>query len=155
MAAILYRPQCVNSRSPGRNALWSLEICVHFIQNVRRLHANTQLCVIFESIGTSVCEWCLIVIVYHIFCILNLFESVTQCQLCIIFVWNESVTNDACIWRLWYQKQVQYIPRNMHTVFALLCFVVIKHWLIFPYPSGLLHWHCGNLKIAPVPAKQP
>ena len=50
---------------------------------------------------------------------------------------------------------VQYIPRNMHTVFALLCFVVVRHWLIFPYPSGLLHWHCGNLTIAPVPAKQP
>ena len=32
----------------------------------------------------------------------------------------------------------------MHTVFALLCFVVVIHWLIFPYPSGLLHWHCGN-----------
>ena len=50
---------------------------------------------------------------------------------------------------------VQYIPRNMHTVLALLCFVVVIHWLIFPYPSGLLHWHCGNLTIAPVPAKQP
>ena len=36
---------------------------------------------------------------------------------------------------------MQYIPRNMHTVFALLCFVVVIHWLIFPYPSGLLHWH--------------
>ena len=34
---------------------------------------------------------------------------------------------------------LQYIPRNMHTVFALLCFVVVIHWLIFPYPSGLLH----------------
>ena len=43
----------------------------------------------------------------------------------------------------------------MHTVFALLCFVVVIHWLIFPYPSGLLHWHCDNLTIAPVPAKQP
>ena len=50
---------------------------------------------------------------------------------------------------------LQYIPRNMHTVFALLCFVVVIYWLIFPYPSGLLHWHCGNLTIAPVPAKQP
>ena len=50
---------------------------------------------------------------------------------------------------------IQYIPRNMHTVFALLCFVVVIHWLIFPYPLGLLHWHCGNLTIAPVPAKQP
>ena len=43
----------------------------------------------------------------------------------------------------------------MYTVFALLCFVVVIHWLIFPYPSGLLHWHCGNLTISPVPAKQP
>ena len=50
---------------------------------------------------------------------------------------------------------IQYILRNMHTVFALLCFVVVLHWLIFPYPSGLLHWHCDNLTIAPVPAKQP
>ena len=50
---------------------------------------------------------------------------------------------------------IQYIPRNMHTVCALLCFVVVIHWLIFQYPSGLLHWHCGNLTIAPVPAKQP
>ena len=50
---------------------------------------------------------------------------------------------------------VQYIPRNLHTVFALLCFVLVIHWLIFPYPSGLLHWHCGNLTFAPVPAKQP
>ena len=54
----------------------------------------------------------------------------------------------------WFYR-AQYIPRNMHTVFALLCFVVVIHWLIFPYPSGLLHWHCGNLTIAPVPAKQP
>ena len=51
--------------------------------------------------------------------------------------------------------ELQYIPRNMHTVFALLCFVVVIHWLIFPYPPGLLHWHCGNLTIAPMPAKQP
>ena len=51
--------------------------------------------------------------------------------------------------------RIQYIPRNMHTVLALLCFVVVIHWLIFPYPSGLLHWHCDNLTIAPVPAKQP
>ena len=43
----------------------------------------------------------------------------------------------------------------MHTVFALLCFVVVMHWLIVPYPSGLLRWQCGNLTIAPVPAKQP
>ena len=51
--------------------------------------------------------------------------------------------------------QIQYIPRNVHTVFALLCFVVVIHRLIFPYPPDLLCWHCGNLAIAPVPAKQP
>ena len=56
---------------------------------------------------------------------------------------------------LYWPSLIQYIPRNMKTVFALLCFVVVIHWLIFPYPSGLLHWHCGNLTIAPVPAKQP
>ena len=50
---------------------------------------------------------------------------------------------------------IQYISRNMHAVFALLCFVVVVHWLIFPYPPGLLRRHCGNLTIAPVPAKQP
>ena len=54
-----------------------------------------------------------------------------------------------------FYSALEYILRNMHTVFALLCFVVVIHWLIFPYPSGLLHWHCGNLTIAPVPAKQP
>ena len=26
---------------------------------------------------------------------------------------------------------IQYTPRKMHTVFALLCFVVVIHWLIF------------------------
>ena len=39
----------------------------------------------------------------------------------------------------------------------LLCCALL--WLyidwFFPYPTGLLHWHCGNLTIAPVPAKQP
>ena len=64
---------------------------------------------------------------------------------------NQNPSHDACS----SGYTLQYIPRNMHTVFALLCFVVVIHWLIFPYPSGLLHWHCGNLTIAPVPAKQP
>ena len=77
---------------------------------------------------------------------------------------NSIVTNAGlrvfieCLCESFYAKQfghVQYIPRNMHTVFALLCFVVVIHWLIFPHPSGLLHWHCGNLTISPVPAKQP
>ena len=66
----------------------------------------------------------------------------------LLLSWNSCLTNNR-------KPQIQYIPRNMHTVFALLCFVVVIHWLIFPYPSGLLHWHCGNLTIAQVPAKQP
>ena len=68
--------------------------------------------------------------------------------------WN--ISNHSCSGAIFFTlSTLQYIPRNMHTVFALLCFVVVIHWLIFPYPSGLLHWHCGNLTIAPVPAKQP
>ena len=63
------------------------------------------------------------------------------------YMWNANTKS----WR----RDIQYIPRNMHTVFALLCFVVVIHLTDFPYPSGLLHWHCGNLAIAPVPAKQP
>ena len=68
-------------------------------------------------------------------------------------VWSEGgITH---LWKSCIFNTIQYIPRNMHTVFALLCCVVVIHWLIVPYPSGLLHWHCGNLAIAPVPAKQP
>ena len=29
------------------------------------------------------------------------------------------------------RHRIQYIPRNMHTVFALLCFVMVIHWLFF------------------------
>ena len=73
-------------------------------------------------------------------------------------LWNGAFAGyKVCHWKVTkhFEGGVQYIPRNMHTDFALLCFVVVIHWLIFPYPSGLLHWHCGNLTIAPVPAKQP
>ena len=41
---------------------------------------------------------------------------------------------------------------------CVFCFTVLccgYAWTGFPYPSGLLYWHCGNLTIAPVPAKQP
>ena len=68
---------------------------------------------------------------------------------------NEEYLRNTLMFKFSFMPDIQYIPRNMHTVFALLCFVVVIHWPIFPYPSGLLHWHCGNLTIAPVPAKQP
>ena len=70
-------------------------------------------------------------------------------------VYYEYLGKLTCYNENWLILDLQYIPRNMHTVFALLCFVVVIHWLIFPYPSGSLHWHCGNITIAPVPAKQP
>ena len=81
----------------------------------------------------------------------------------IYWSYQRSHNNTFCMLRMLFKncigwsakRSLQYAPRNMHTVFALLCFVVVIHWLIFPYPSGLLHWHCGNLTIAPVPAKQP
>ena len=75
-------------------------------------------------------------------------ETIMYVHFCVVSSRNE-------ISYLLLERHVQYIPKNMHTVFALLCFVVVIHWLISPYPSGLLHWHCGNLTIAPVPAKQP
>ena len=48
-----------------------------------------------------------------------------------------------------------YPKKYAHGFCFAVLFVVIIHWLIFPYPSALLHWHCGNLTIAPLPAKQP
>ena len=73
----------------------------------------------------------------------------------IIFLYSNGCWPSLGYTAIWLHGVIQYIPRNMHTVFALLCFVVVIHWLIFPYPPGLLRWHCGNLTIAPVPAKQP
>ena len=49
------------------------------------------------------------------------------------------------------------LPRNYaHTCSSmhLLYFVVALDVLIYPYPSGLLHWHWGNCIIAPVPVIQ-
>ena len=83
----------------------------------------------------------------------NTYELTSSFVLLIPFVMEPLVKGQWCT--VIPMKHIQYIPRNVHTVFALLCFVVVIHWLIFPYPSGLLHWHCGNLTIAPVPAKQP
>ena len=81
----------------------------------------------------------------------------TQIFLCFMSSLSSQVAFSLHVWikRCGWSHYLQYIPRNMHTVFALLCFVVVIHWLIFPYPPGLLHWHCGNLTIAPVPVKQP
>ena len=54
---------------------------------------------------------------------MNTFQTqFRQCWLRYI-LWNCSRLNTT---------DLQYIPRNMHTVFALLCFVVVIHWLIFP-----------------------
>ena len=54
------------------------------------------------------------------------------------------------------QMDAYSISQEICTRFLLCCALL---WLyidwFFPYPSGLLHWHCGNLTISPVPAKQP
>ena len=84
--------------------------------------------------------------------IVNFTTLLTECHTYIFFAGGGGGGGGGDLGAILY---VQYIPRNMHTVFALLCFVVVIHWLIFPYPSGLLHWHYGNLTIAPVPVKQP
>ena len=96
--------------------------------------------------------------VYPLSYMICIFHSLTMSYMMYSFV---ELSSD--IWYIFWNHlgtavapaMLQYIPGNMHTVFALLCFVVVIHWVIFPYPSGLLHWHCGNLTIAPVPAKQP
>ena len=72
-----------------------------------------------------------------------------------VILWLKCIPEHKWTPMLTFKVYIQYISRNMHTVFALLCFVVVIHWLIFPYSSGLLHWHSGNLTIAPVPAKRP
>ena len=53
--------------------------------------------------------------------------------------------------KVWYTV---YPKKYAHAFcFAVLC---CGYTLTdFPYPSDLLHWHCGNLTIAPVPVKQP
>ena len=48
---------------------------------------------------------------------------------------------------------VQYIPRNMHTVFALLCFVVVIHWLIFPISIRLTSLALGQSNDCPSASK--
>ena len=91
---------------------------------------------------------------------INIYKEREICMIVymLTFLLTDKELHKYSIWTPQFNCQfvmLQYIPRNMHTVLALLCFVVVIHWLIFPYPTGLLHWHCGNLTIAPVPAKQP
>ena len=53
--------------------------------------------------------------------------------------------NVSLTYKIWDNQYMYSISQEICTrFFALLCFVVVIHWLIFPYPSGLLHWHCGN-----------
>ena len=156
-ATILSRPQCVN--------MW-------------RISVQTAYCIRFQYIILTSQQQTIATfsrtIFYRYFCHYNsaIYLVYFQCQ--VWYKWRFPLmgTNNipTCPYlhldhanlikwkRNWIKnvhRYLQYIPRNMHTVFALLCFVVVIHWLIFPYPSGLLHWHCGNLTIALVPAKQP
>ena len=51
-------------------------------------------------------------------------------------------------------KSAVHPMEYIHTVHNVLGFDVVRYW-VYPYPSGLLHWHWGNLMIVPVPVKQP
>ena len=66
----------------------------------------------------------------------------------ISITWPQWVNNG-----LSHKMFLYYIQRIMHTVCTLLCFVEIRYWTFFPYPSGLLHWHWGYYMIAPVPVR--
>ena len=114
-----------------------------------------------ESMNIARCQFCDIKFGHRIKEALDSFDYEIYNSIQITFhlahKWSKCVVSEfsEIMLHKWYSCKLQYIPRNMHTVVALLCFVVVIHWLIFPYPSGLLHWHCGNLTIAPMPAKQP
>ena len=82
-----------------------------------------------------------------------LYMQLTSCNEMSHLQYNNSLTlMHKNVWNVIYPQYS--ISQEICTRF-LLCFVVVIHWLIFPYPSGLLHWHCCNLTIVPVPAKQP
>ena len=80
--------------------------------------------------------------------IINACLKVTNVLLHGMYLYDLSITHAL-------QARYTVYPKKYAQGFCFLCFVVVIHWLIFPYPSGLLHWHCGNLTIAPVPVKQP
>ena len=74
--------------------------------------------------------------------------------------WPSSISPYGVTRPQWVKGNKQNIPRIMHMVFILSCFVDVAtdgatDSQSYPYPSGLLHWHWGNPRIAPVPVKQP
>ena len=111
---------------------------------------------------------------FSVQCLLRPYFSIDWNRAWIMFVfitllWNNGIRCMSCYVLVFYSV-VQYsiteykpspnvsftvYPKKYAHGFCFAVFVVVIHWLIFPYPSGLLHWHCGNLTIAPVPAKQP
>ena len=93
----------------------------------------------------------IIVAQYHMNIISNACYKV-DIEKYIFFIGFSKIVNCASLlfWKIY------SISQEICTRFLLCCALL---WLyidwFFPYPSGLLHWHCGNLTIAPVPAKQP
>ena len=69
---------------------------------------------------------------------------------------NQPSTHPVNIWQC---GDLQYISQNIRTTSCALfsCGYIGSRfvWSIYPYYSGLLHWHWGNHTIAPVPMKQP
>ena len=64
-------------------------------------------------------------------------------------------------WGWWFQTLPRPLWRHCNKEIYTWCGVCTVwlclgiFWWFYPYPSGLLHWHWGNLMIAPVPVKQP
>ena len=57
------------------------------------------------------------------------------------------------------QKTLEFLHK-ISICFVLTIVVILRvpcgfKWSIYPYPSGLLHWHWGNHMIASVPVKWP
>ena len=78
-----------------------------------------------------------------------------QCVIYVILCIKSSVSGECCIRYYTVVSLATVYPKTYAHGFCFAVLFVVIYWLIFPYPSGLLHCHCGNLTIAPVPAKQP
>ena len=50
--------------------------------------------------------------------------------------------------------RIHYNLRIIHMIHTVGFFLWLGSVLCYPYPSGLLHWHCGNHPIVLVPVEQ-
>ena len=158
---IIYLPQCLwsNSKAYASNKAQNVQILCIILGNY------TTACTIPSKCWRMQQAWSFLIhsnfiwaIIFHNASVYTIWYIVTSvyayyCLYCWVCVCCGGLIRYAWQWYCWTPFTVY--PQKYAHGFALLCVVEVMHWLIFPYPSGLLHWHCGNLTIAPVPAKQP